>query len=55
MKSVNQDVFDTAKKIKKIFEKYWIGPHHLYLDGAHFYLAFYQRFDTTEMALFSTI
>lgn len=49
-----QGIQNKAKKQKKIFEKYWVDPHHLYLDGSCFYLAFYQRFNTTEMALFSS-
>jgi len=54
MKAVDQTILDTAKKHKKIFEKYWIDPHHLYLDDVNFYFAFYQRFNTTEMALLSS-
>lgn len=53
MKEVDQDIQNKAKKHKKIFEKYWVDPHHVCLDGSRFYLAFYQRFNATEMAVLS--
>ncbi|SFA91099.1 hypothetical protein SAMN04488072_103216 [Lentibacillus halodurans] len=54
MKAIEETLQNRAKKHKKLFEKYWIEPNHLYFKGSHFYLSFYERFQKTEIGILST-
>ncbi|GGK08624.1 hypothetical protein GCM10007063_33800 [Lentibacillus kapialis] len=51
MNVTDRTLQNKAKNHKKLFEKYWIESNHLYFNGAHFYLAFYQRFNSTKIVI----
>ncbi|WP_100009946.1 hypothetical protein [Lentibacillus sediminis] len=54
MKKVDLNIQNKAKKHKRVFEKYWVDPHHVNLEGNNYYMAFYQRFNATKMAVISS-